>query len=47
MIKSHSNKTGIKRSLFNLMEDVYKKPITNIILNGERFPPKIKTKKIR
>ena len=29
------------------MEDVYKKPITNIILNGERFPPKIKIKNKR
>ena len=24
------------------MKDVYKKTIANIILNGERFPPKVK-----
>ena len=42
MIKNHRNKIGIKRSLFNLMKDVYKKTIANIILNGERFPPKVK-----
>ena len=41
-VKNHRNKIGIKRSLFNLMKDVYKKTIANIILNGERFPPKVK-----
>lgn len=47
MIKTLS-KVGIETNSLNLIKNIYKTPIANMIINGEKldaFPPKIRNKK--
>lgn len=36
LIKNSQKKIGIEESILNLTKSIYRKPIANIILNGER-----------